>query len=69
MGDQTTAEAAIARIRDAKFRTTRLGGYDDREVDDFLDEMVAQLPASPRRDDSAGSVTAGGRDMALAPSA
>ena len=43
MDDQATAAAAIARIRNAKFRTTRLGGYDEREVDDFLDEMVAKL--------------------------
>ena len=37
------AEAAIARIKGAQFGTTRWGGYDEREVDDFLDEMVARL--------------------------
>ncbi|MGH3295243.1 MAG: DivIVA domain-containing protein [Trebonia sp.] len=43
MDGRWTAEAAIARIRDAKFRTTRWDGYDSDEVDDFLDAMVAQL--------------------------
>jgi DivIVA domain-containing protein len=43
MDDRTAAEAAIARIRGAKFRTTRWDGYDADEVDDFLDEMIAQL--------------------------
>jgi DivIVA domain-containing protein len=43
MDDRTVAEAAIARIRGAKFRTTRWDGYDADEVDDFLDEMIAQL--------------------------
>ncbi|HEY1670816.1 MAG TPA: DivIVA domain-containing protein [Trebonia sp.] len=53
MDDLTAAEAAIARIRGAKFRTTRWDGYDADEVDDFLDEMIAQLsrgdsvPGSP----------------------
>ena len=41
MDDQ--AEAAIARIKGAHFGTTRWGGYDEREVDDFLDEIVARL--------------------------
>ena len=43
MDDRATGEAAIARIKGAKFRTTRWGGYDEREVDDFLDEIVARL--------------------------
>ena len=37
----------IERIRDAKFRTTRLSpGYDDQEVDNFLDRLVATLRGS-----------------------
>ncbi len=51
MDDQATLRAAIARIRDARFRTTRWDGYDEREVDTFLDEMIARLdrgePAGP----------------------
>ena len=47
MDDQ--AEAAIARIKGAKFRTTRWGGYDEQEVDDFLDEIVARLSRSKRQ--------------------
>jgi len=36
--------AMISRIRNARFRTTRLRpGYDDREVDTFLDRLVAAL--------------------------
>jgi DivIVA domain-containing protein len=51
MDDQATAEATITRIRDARFRTTRWDGYDEREVDTFLEAMIARLnrgePASP----------------------
>lgn len=43
MDDQATAEATIARIRSARFRTTRWDGYDEREVDTFLDEMITML--------------------------
>jgi len=43
MDDRTVAATAIARIRGAKFRTTRWDGYDADEVDDFLEEMIAQL--------------------------
>lgn len=48
--DQATTQAMISRIRDARFRTTRWGGYDDREVDTFLAEMIARLD----RDESVG---------------
>lgn len=50
MDDQFATQAAIERIRDAKFRTTRWDGYDEREVDTFLDEMIARLD----RGESAG---------------
>lgn len=50
MDDQATTEAVIARIRDARFRTTRWDGYDEREVDTFLEEMIARL----NRGESAG---------------
>lgn len=43
MDDQAAAEATIARIRGVIFRTTRWDGYDEREVDSFLDEMIARL--------------------------
>jgi DivIVA domain-containing protein len=34
----------IERIQNAKFRTTRLsGGYDDQDVDNLLDRLVATL--------------------------
>ena len=34
----------IERIQNARFRTTRLAsGYDEKEVDDFLDKLVATL--------------------------
>ena len=37
----------IRRIRNAKFRTTRLSpGYDDEEVDNLLDRVVAILRES-----------------------
>jgi DivIVA domain-containing protein len=37
----------IERIQNAKFRTTRFSpGYDDEEVDNFLDRLVAILRAS-----------------------
>jgi DivIVA domain-containing protein len=37
----------IERIQNAKFRTTRLSpGYDEREVDNLLDRLVATLRAS-----------------------
>lgn len=37
----------IERIKNAKFRTTRLTpGYDDGEVDDLLDRLVAILRES-----------------------
>jgi len=36
--------AMISRIRSAKFRTVRFRpGYDDREVDEFLDRLIAAL--------------------------
>lgn len=42
----TGTEPVLARIRDAQFRTTRRDGYDEREVDDFLDDVVeAPRPA------------------------
>jgi DivIVA domain-containing protein len=50
MDEQATAQATIARIRDARFRTRRWGGYDDRKVDTFLDELIARLD----RGESAG---------------
>jgi DivIVA domain-containing protein len=44
-------EPLTARIRNARFRTTRWGGYDEREVDNFLDDAVQALrrgqPADP----------------------
>ncbi|HEX4093127.1 MAG TPA: DivIVA domain-containing protein [Trebonia sp.] len=37
----------IERVRNAKFRTTRLPpGYDDAEVDNFLDRIVGILSES-----------------------
>ena len=54
MDDQSPAQAAIGRIKDAKFRTTRWGGYDEREVDDFLDELISGL----ERGESPGRGTA-----------
>jgi DivIVA domain-containing protein len=37
----------IERIRNAKFRTTRFSpGYDDQEVDNLLDRLVATLRES-----------------------
>jgi len=37
----------IKRIQNAEFRTTRLSpGYDEREVDNLLDRLVATLRAS-----------------------
>ena len=50
MDEQATAQATIARIREARFRTSRWGGYDEREVDNFLDELIARLD----RGESAG---------------
>ena len=41
----------IERIQNARFRTTRLGsGYDEEEVDDFLDKLVAMLSGGGRLD-------------------
>jgi DivIVA domain-containing protein len=43
MVGQDTA-ALIERIRTARFATTRLGpGYDEKEVDNFLDKLIADL--------------------------
>ena len=40
MGDVLTAEM----VRSAAFTTTQFrGGYDEREVDDFLDRVIAAL--------------------------
>lgn len=40
-------QALIERIQNAKFRTTRLSpGYDDEEVDNLLDRLVAILRES-----------------------
>jgi DivIVA domain-containing protein len=33
----------ISRIQNARFSTTRLGGYDERQVDDFLDLLIQIL--------------------------
>jgi len=42
-------------LRRARFRTTQMrSGYDEREVDDFLERVVAQL----RSDEPAGAVAA-----------
>jgi DivIVA domain-containing protein len=44
MLDAPDHAAMIDRITNAKFDTTRLKpGYDEKEVDDFLDQVVAQL--------------------------
>ncbi len=43
MGELASTAAAVARIRDVKFGTTRWDGYDEEEVDAFLDEMIARL--------------------------
>jgi DivIVA domain-containing protein len=46
MLDAPDQAAMIDRITNAKFSTTRLKpGYDEKEVDDFLDQVVAQLRA------------------------
>ena len=42
----TGTEPVLARIRNAQFRTTRRDGYDEREVDDFLDNVVEALRAA-----------------------
>jgi DivIVA domain-containing protein len=46
MDDEATAQATIARIRDARFRTTPWAGYDITEVDAFLDQLIARLDHS-----------------------
>jgi DivIVA domain-containing protein len=44
--DDDPAAAMINRIRNARFRTTRIRpGYDDREVDTYLDEAISLLAA------------------------
>jgi DivIVA domain-containing protein len=43
MDASATAQATIARIKAAKFLITRWDGYDEAEVDGFLDEVVARL--------------------------
>jgi DivIVA domain-containing protein len=50
-GEEMVMEAKyldlIERIQNAKFRTTRLSpGYDERQVDNFLDQLVATLRGS-----------------------
>jgi DivIVA domain-containing protein len=41
----------IERIQNARFRTTRLGsGYDEEEVDTYLDKLVALLSGGGRLD-------------------
>jgi DivIVA domain-containing protein len=43
----TERTALIARIKDVSFKPTRFrGGYDEREVDDFLDAVAASLSSS-----------------------
>jgi DivIVA domain-containing protein len=43
----TERAALIARIKKVMFTPTRFhGGYDEREVDDFLDAVVASLGGS-----------------------
>jgi len=43
----TERTALIARIKKVAFTPTRFrGGYDEREVDDFLDAVVASLNSS-----------------------
>ncbi len=43
----TERAALIARIKNVQFRPTRFQrGYDEREVDDFLDAVIASLAAS-----------------------
>jgi DivIVA domain-containing protein len=38
------SEAMIIRIRNARFRTTRFrSGYNEREVDTYLDEVISRL--------------------------
>jgi len=43
MDNQAGAETVIARIRGAIFHVSRWDGYDEQEVDNFLDEMIARL--------------------------
>jgi DivIVA domain-containing protein len=43
ISDSSDMDPMIARISNAQFRTTRTDGYDQREVDDFLDEVVEAL--------------------------
>jgi DivIVA domain-containing protein len=46
MLDAPDHAAMIDRITNAKFNTTRLKpGYDEKEVDNFLDQVIAQLRA------------------------
>jgi DivIVA domain-containing protein len=46
MLDAPDHAAMIDRVTNAKFKTIRLGpGYDEAEVDKFLDQVVAQLRA------------------------
>jgi DivIVA domain-containing protein len=43
----TERAALIARIKNVQFKPTRFHrGYDEREVDDFLDAVIASLAAS-----------------------
>jgi DivIVA domain-containing protein len=40
----------VSRIQNARFRTTRRGGYDEEEVDKFLDSLVKVLSDERRLD-------------------
>ncbi|MGH3169098.1 MAG: DivIVA domain-containing protein [Trebonia sp.] len=48
MDNQASVQETIARIRGARFRITRWDGYDEREVDTFLDELIAALGRGER---------------------
>jgi DivIVA domain-containing protein len=50
-------EPVIARITDAQFRTTRREGYDEREVDDFLDDVIQALRRGQRAGPPSGFTT------------
>jgi DivIVA domain-containing protein len=48
--------ALIDRIKNVRFSTTRLAsGYEEREVDDFLDQLVATISSGGRLDAAAVS--------------
>jgi DivIVA domain-containing protein len=46
--DSVGARELVGRIKSAKFRTTRRGGYDEEEVDKYLDRIMDGLSQGER---------------------